>query len=135
GFATARDITTSLSLGTTLDGISNAKIGNFEGFRHTMRPSVSYNYRPDFSSDFWGYYRTVQSDTLGNTLQYSRFERGVYGGPSAGEQQSIAFSIDNVFETKQVRRDSTGEKKEQIVRLLDSFRGSLSYNFAAEQFK
>ena len=135
GFATARDFTTSLSLGTTLYGTSNARIRNFEGFRHTMRPSVSYNFRPDFSSSFWGYYGSVQSDSLGNTQQYSRFERGVYGGPSAGEQQALSFSIDNVFETKQVRRDSTGQKKEQIIRLLDSFRGSLSYNFAADQFK
>lgn len=135
GFAAARDFTTSLSLGTTLYGISDAKIGNFEGFRHTMRPNLSYNYRPDFSSDFWGYYSRVQSDTLGNTQQYSRFERGLYGGPAAGEQQAIAFSLDNVFETKQVRRDSTGEKREQIIRLIDSFRASVAYNFAASQFK
>jgi hypothetical protein len=135
GFATARDFTASLSLGTTLYGISTRKMGNYEGFRHTMRPSLSYNIRPDFSSDLWGYFNTVQIDTLGNTQQYSRFERGLFGGPSAGEQQSIALSIDNVFETKQVRRDTTGQKREQIIRLIDSFRASVAYNFAADVFK
>lgn len=135
GFATARDFTASLSLGTTLYGISQRKFGKFEGFRHTLRPSVSYNVRPDFSASFWGYYDTVQSDSLGNTQQYSRFERGVFGGPGAGEQQSIALSIDNVFETKQVSRDTTGQKREQIIRLIDSFRASVAYNFAATQFK
>jgi hypothetical protein len=96
---------------------------------------VSYNVRPDFSASFWGYYDTVQSDSLGNTQQYSRFERGVFGGPGAGEQQAIALSIDNVFETKQVSRDTTGQKREQIIRLIDSFRASVAYNFAATQFK
>ncbi|MCH8495979.1 MAG: LPS-assembly protein LptD [Balneolales bacterium] len=134
GFASARDFNTSLALGTTLYGISNASFRTLEGFRHTMRPSVSYNYRPDFSRDFWGYYRTVPSDTLGNTQTYSIFQRGVFGGPTAGEQQAIGFSIDNVFETKQVKRDSTGERNEQIIRIIDNLRANLSYNFAAEQF-
>jgi hypothetical protein len=135
GFAAARDFSASLSLGTTLYGISTQRLGSFEGFRHTMRPSVSYNVSPDFSSSFWGYFDTVQSDSLGNSQRYSKFERGLFGGPSAGEQQSIALSIDNVFETKQVSRDTTGQKREQIIRLIDSFRASLAYNFAADQFK
>lgn len=135
GFATARDFSASLSLGTTIYGLSDQKIGSLEGFRHTMRPSISYNYRPDFSSDFWGYYRDVQSDTLGNTQRYSRFERGLFGGPAAGEQQALSFGIDNVFETKQVKRDSTGEKSEQIIRLIDNLRANVGYNFAATQFK
>lgn len=134
GFASARDFNTSLALSTTVYGISNASIGTLEGFRHTVRPSVSYNYRPDFSAPFWGYYRTVPTDTLGNTQQYSIFQRGIFGGPAAGEQQAIAFSVDNVFETKQVRRDSTGERREQIIRIIDNLRASVSYNFAAEQF-
>jgi len=135
GFAAARDFSTSLSLGTTIYGISMQKIGSFEGFRHTMRPAVSYNYRPDFGSSRWGYFRTTPVDTLGNTRKYSIFERGIFGGPGAGEQQSISFTLDNVFETKQVQRDTTGQRREQIVRLIDNLRGSLSYNFAAQQFK
>lgn len=134
GFASARDFSTSLSLGTTLYGISQAKIGNWEGFRHTLRPSIGYNYRPDFSKDTWGYYATVQTDTLGNTRRYNRFQRGIFGSPQAGEQQAISFSLDNVFETKQVRRDTTGERREQIVRLIDNLRANVSYNFAATQF-
>jgi hypothetical protein len=134
GFESARDFNTSLALSTTLYGISNARFRTLEGFRHTMRPSVSYNYRPDFSAPFWGYFRTVPTDTLGNTQQYSIFQRGIFGGPTAGEQQAIAFSLDNVFETKQVRRDTTGERREQIIRIIDNLRANVSYNIAAEQF-
>jgi hypothetical protein len=135
GFATGRDFNTSASANTTIYGISQAGIGSFQGLRHTMRPNVSFTYQPDFSSDFWGYFRDVQSDTLGNTQRYSIFEGGVVGGPSGGEQRALSFSLSNILETKQVRRDSTGERSERNIRLIDNLSASTSYNFAAEQFK
>lgn len=134
-FAATRDFSASLSLSTTVYGISMMKIGNLEGFRHTIRPSVSYTWRPDFSRPQWGNYRTVQSDTLGGTRTYSIYERGIFGGPGAGKQNLVSLSIGNVFETKQVKRDSTGEKKEQILRLIDNLSASLSYNLAGTSFK
>lgn len=135
GFVSARDFTSSVSLSTTVYGLSNRKIGNLEGFRHTVRPTVSLSYRPDFSSDVWGYYRTVQSDTLGNTQQYSIFEDEVYRGPGAGEQRSLSFSIQNIFETKVVKRDTTGEVNENVLKLIDNLSLSSSYNFAADSLK
>ncbi len=134
-FAATRDFSASVSLSTTIYGISMAKIGNLEGFRHTVRPSVSYTWRPDFSRPQWGNYRTVQTDTTGRTSTYSIYERGIFGGPGAGRQNAISLSVGNVFETKRVRRDSTGEKKEQILRLIDNLNASLSYNLAATSFK
>ncbi|MGM0546748.1 MAG: putative LPS assembly protein LptD [Bacteroidota bacterium] len=135
GFTTARDFNTSLNFSTTLYGMMNAKLGNIEGIRHTLRPSISLNYRPDFSTDFWGYYREVQTDTTGNTEKYSIFENEVFSGPGQREQRSIGFSLDNVFEAKKVERDSTGEKKEDVIRLIDQFNMSSSYNFAADSVK
>jgi len=131
-FTTARDFNTGVNLSTTFYGIWNANIGNFEAVRHTVRPSIGFSYRPDFSSDFWGYYREVQVDSLGNTQTYSIFEDEVFRGPGRGEQRSLNFSLNNVFETKQVRRDSTGEKKENILRLVDQLNFQASYNFAAD---
>ncbi|MEX1010982.1 MAG: putative LPS assembly protein LptD [Balneolaceae bacterium] len=135
GFEAARDFNSSLNFSTTIYGISQTRIGNLEGFRHTLRPSVSLSYRPDFSEEFWGYYREVPSDTLGNTQRYSIFEQAVYGGPGQGEQQNINFSIGNVLETKHVRRDSTGEVQSRNLRLIDNFNISTSYNMAADSLK
>ena len=132
GFATARDFSTGLNFSTTFYGVSQLNIGNFEGLRHTVRPNLSFSYRPDFSSDTWGYYREVQSDTLGNTRQYSIFEDGIFGGPSAGEQRTMSFSINNIFETKRVRRDSTGEVQSENLRLIDNLSARTNYNFAAD---
>lgn len=132
GFAAARDFSTSLNFNTTFYGISQMKIGSFEGLRHTVRPNISFSYSPDFSDEKWGFFREVQRDTLGNTLRYSIFEDEVFGGPSAGEQRTMSFGVTNIFETKRVRRDSTGEVKSTNLRLIDNLDASSSYNFAAD---
>lgn len=135
GFASGRDFSSSFSLSTRVYGISNRKIGKLEGFRHTLQPSVSFTYRPDFSDEKWGVYRTVQSDTLGNIQRYSIFEDEVFSGPGAGEQRSVSFGISNIFETKIVSRDTTGEKSERNLRLIDDLSMRSSYNFAADSLK
>ena len=135
GFEAGRQFSTSLSASSTIYGISNLSIGNIQGFRHTFRPSLSYSFSPDFSSDFWGFFRTVQVDSLGNTQKFSIFEGGVVGGPGRGKTQSLNLNIDNVLETKVVKRDSTGVKKEEVIKLIDNLSANLSYNFAADRFK
>lgn len=132
GFVTARDFSTSLSFNTTFYGVSQLKVGSFEGLRHTVRPNISFSYRPDFSDERWGYYREVQRDTLGNTETYSIFEDEIFRGPSAGEQRTMSFGVTNIFETKRVRRDSTGEVNSTNLRLIDNLSASSSYNFAAD---
>ncbi|MDI6400490.1 putative LPS assembly protein LptD [Balneolaceae bacterium ANBcel3] len=134
GFAAGRDFQTSISANTTIYGISQTRIGRFQSFRHTFRPSLSFSYRPDFSESFWGYYRTVQSNADGATQKYSIFEGGIVGGPGSGRQQSLGLTLSNVLEAKEVRRDSTGERNERNVRLIDQFNLNASYNFAADNF-
>jgi hypothetical protein len=132
GFVSARDFNLGLSFSTTFYGVSNSKIGKFEGFRHTATPSIGYTYRPDFSDPMWGFYRDVQIDTSGNTRKYSIFSNEIFGGPGSGEQQAISFSIRNVFETKIVSRDTTGEVNEKKLKLIDNLSANVSYNFAAD---
>ncbi len=132
GFEAARDFSTSFSLSTTIYGLSNRKIGNMEGFRHTFQPRLSLSYRPDFSDDQFGYYRTVQTDTLGNTRRYSIFQNEVFRGPGSGEQRTLSVNIQNIFETKMVKRDTTGEVTEKNLKLIDDLSLSSSYNFAAD---
>jgi hypothetical protein len=132
GFAAARDFNTSLSFSTTFYGISQATLGNFEGLRHTVRPNISFSYRPDFSDDQWGYYEEVQVDTSGRTQLFSKFDREVFGGPSRGEQRTVSFGLSNILETKRVKRDSTGEVQSTNIRLIDNFSINSNYNFAAD---
>ena len=135
GFVAGRDFSASLSFSTTLYGTSTRKVGNFEGLRHTFRPSVSFGYRPDFSDPKWGYFKEVASDTLGNTQRYSIFDDEIYRGPSAGEQRAMSISIQNILETKLVKRDTTGEVSEKKIKLIDNLSLNTSYNFAADSLQ
>jgi hypothetical protein len=135
GFATGRDFSTSFNLSTTIYGISNRKIGKLEGFRHTFSPTIGMSYRPDFSEGFFNTsYESIANDTADteSRLIYSIFEDEIFNGPGRGESRSLNISIRNVFETKIVDRDSTGEVSENVLKLIDNLSLRTSYNFAAD---
>src|SRR5699024_6495401 len=110
-------------------------------FRRNFLTLFPWSYRPDFVSDFWGNSRTVQTDTsttadgTPRTQRYSIFEDQIFSGPGRGEQRALSLSLNNTFEGKKVSRDSTGEKKEEVVRLIDQLSLSTGYNFAADSLK
>ncbi len=131
GFNAVRYFNTSLSASTKLYGMFQPPIPGVAGFRHTLTPSISYTYQPDFSKQKFGYYGTYL-DTLGQRQTYNKFQKEVYGGAPAGESQAIGFSVGNLFEMKTEDRDSLHKgTKYQLLNLG----ASLSYNFAADQFK
>ncbi len=118
-----------LSFSTRLVGIFSPKVLGITGIRHTVTPSVTYSYQPDFSSDGWGYYKTF-ADSTGRKTKYSIFEKEVFGSAPSGESQRITFALGNVFEMKTRVNDST-ENKFQLF----NFDAGISYNFAADSIK
>ncbi len=125
GFFALRQFSTSLSANTTIYGIFPFKAGNLDGFRHTLRPNLSFTYRPDFSGSFWGYVRNY-TDSEGEQVEY-----GIVNGVQRGLQQSLSLNLGNVFEAKRVRIDSTGAEQSTVLKLLN-VNASASYNFAAD---
>ena len=115
-----------VSFSTRLIGIFTPRVLGVTGIRHTLTPSVTYSYQPDFSSPGWGYYKTF-ADSTGRDIKYSIFENEVFGGAPSGEAQRITFALGNVFEMKTRMNDST-ENKFQLL----NFDAGLSYNFAAD---
>lgn len=137
GFTSARDFRFNFNTSTRLYGVYQFKKSKrSRAIRHTLQPSLGYTYKPDFSTDRWGYYRTVQSDNDGGELTYSRFGSSVVGGPSAGEQQTLSFVLNNILEMKykKLGEDVDTTKKDQYTRMniLDNLGMSMSYNFAAD---
>lgn len=131
GFFARREFNTGISGSTTFYGTFPIKAGAFEGLRHTVRPSLSFNYQPNFNSALWGYTRTF-TNADGETVRYDiRNGRTVTG---TSEQRSLSFSVNNVFETKRVRTDSTGERQENTLRLLNA-NVSTGYNFALDSLR
>ncbi len=130
-FSAFREYNAGLSLSTTVYGMFNFKKGRLQAIRHVMRPSVSYGYRPDFSS----FYEEVQqSEDENDILEYSPFSNGIYGGPSKGLSNSLSFTLNNTFEAKVVSKDSTKVEPEKVT-LINNLNFSTSYNMAADSLK
>lgn len=126
----------SVSSNTKFYGIFQPNILGIEAFRHTVTPSISYVYKPDFSTDFWGYY-DYYTTSKGERIKYDKFTSEVFRGAESGEQQAINFSIGNVFEIKTSRRSTDTLKKSSEsnkIQLLN-LSASLGYNFARTEFK
>ena len=140
GFKALRTFNTVASLSTMLYGLFNfGDKGSLRAIRHVLSPSINYTFAPDFSTDFWGYYYAVQTgDRLAELQHLSYFNSGVgVSSPPAygGQTQSIGLSLSNNFEAKVAdKNDSTGTKTKK-VKLLNNLNTSVSYNFAATQFK
>ncbi len=101
--------------------------------RHTVNPSISYNYNPDFSKPFWGYYDSY-IDPNNKVIHYDKFQREVFGGAPSNESQSITFSLGNIFEMKTLPDVSDTTSKEKKIQLLN-LSAAMSYNFAADSMK
>ena len=128
-----RTFNLSLSASTKLYGIYNPNFLGVESFRHTLMPSVSYVYTPNFADDKWGYYDSyTQSD--GKVVRYDKFQREVFGGASSGQSQSLNFSLGNIFEMKMLKAPNDSSKEQKKLQLLN-LNASLNYNFVADSLK
>ena len=133
GFYRLYNYNFSLQASTIVYGRYEAKkkTRKVQAIRHTITPTVSFSYAPDFSKQKYGYLKTVQSDTLGNFKTYSPFEGSIFGVPSSGQSMAINASLSQTLEMKVLsKRDTSGMKK---IKLIDELRiGQVSYNFLAD---
>lgn len=133
GFKRAYDYSFSSGLSTKVYGLY-PKIGKIEAVRHVVTPSINFNYRPDFSDPMYGFYKSYL-DASGIQRQYSIFENGIYGSPSAGRSAGIGFSVDNNLEAKiRTENDTTGKGFKKVP-ILQGLTFSGNYNFAADSLK
>ncbi len=139
GFKTSRDYSFNSSLSTTIYGMKQFKKGPLRAIRHVIRPSVGFNFLPDFGREDLGYWKTVQSDAFGHTEKYSVFGSNgtfqpLYGAPPSQKSGAINFGITNNLEMKvrSLKDTITGTKK---VMLIDNFSLSTSYDLAKDSLR
>jgi hypothetical protein len=131
GFSRLYDYSFSTSLNTKLYGMFVFKKGKVKAIRHLLSPSLSFNYKPDFSDERFGFYQSVQSDSLGNTQLYSIAEEGIYGSPSKGNSGNVRLQIGNSLEMKVASMQDSLETVKKI-KLIESFNLSTAYNIFAD---
>ncbi len=133
GFYSARDMNFGVGVTTRIFGMYTfRKRSKVQAIRHEIRPSLSANYKPDFTGKA---YYTTQVDTLGNAFRYSVYERSIYGVFTEGKFGGINFGIDNNIQMKVRNKKDTGEASLKKVSLLDGFSINGSYNFMAKSFR
>jgi hypothetical protein len=132
GFNSFREYSAGVNLGTNIYGVVNFNKGWLKSIRHTIRPSISYGYRPDFSDKY--NQQVQQSNDPFDILTYSPFENGIYGKPGAGLSNSIGISVNNVLEAKVASKDSTSVEDKKIT-LLNNLDFSTSYNIAGDSLR
>ncbi len=130
-----RNFTAAIGFGTKVTGIYKFKGKYIKAIKHVFTPNVSFNYHPDFGSDFWGYYRSVQSSANRDITRYSVADpSAIYGVPGTGKQGAILWSLGNNFEMKTYsKKDSVNHEKK--MGLLDQVNLSGGYNFVADSLK
>lgn len=103
-----------------------------EAVRHVMTPSVSFSFTPDMSGVSQNYYRTVQIDTLGNTREYSIYEKEIYRTPTLpGKSGSVSLRLSNNIEMKVRSSNDTSETSKKI-KILENLSFGTNYNLFAD---
>jgi lipopolysaccharide assembly outer membrane protein LptD (OstA) len=131
GFQAVRTFSTGVSASTRFFGIVQPQILGITGFRHTVTPSITLSYQPDFSDPRFGYYGSYV-DSTGQSVRYDKFENAIYGGSGAGRQANLSFGVGNNFEMK-VRTSDTVQQEKKIQ--LMNIGANVAYNFAADSLR
>lgn len=136
GFNRVYNYNFSISANTTLYGFYQPagflKNSRVHTVRHVFKPSISFNYAPDFGAHRYGYYDTyVYTDDNGEVRQveYSPYENSLYGIPGKGKTGSISFDMSNNIEMKWRTKNDSLKK----VSIIDEIGASISYNLAAKR--
>jgi hypothetical protein len=131
GFYAQSQMNFGVNASTRIFGTYLFKKGNVKAIRHEIRPSIGLSYKPDLvSKDFY----SVQVDTSGRTLEFSKYDGGLYGSFTKGNFGGISFGVDNLLEMKVKDKKDTSKASEKKVKLIDGFGFNSSYNLLADSF-
>lgn len=139
GFFMTRSFTMGVSASTKLYGTIAPNVAGILGLRHTMMPSISYRFNPDFTAPGWGN-RLRYSDGAGTQVVYDPYggfgevPGEVFGGSGGPRSQSLGFGINNIIEMK--LRPAAGDTSETPRKMqLLGFDVSTSYDFEKDSMK
>ncbi|MBD1398407.1 hypothetical protein H9Q13_14645 [Pontibacter sp. JH31] len=138
-FGRVYEYSAGASLNTTVYGTVLFRKGKkVEAIRHVMRPSIGYQYRPDFGDqDRFGFYQTTQTgiDTLTNQQIFQTLPRFSGNVPAAGMSSGLSMRIDNQVQMKVRSRSDSAATATEKVSLIDNLGVSTFYNFALDSLQ
>ncbi len=108
-----------------------------KALRHTVIPTLTYTYNPDFTKEKYGYYGTYL-DAANDPVRYNKFQNSLYSNVFA-ERSALGISFQNLLQAKVKGKRSSSRtvpeyRQDKILQLL-SLTASTSYNFAADSLR
>ncbi len=143
GFFPSYNFSINASLNTRFYGTYFIRGKRIEAIRHTVAPSISFSYVPDFTNPSFGQFFILDAKgSLANLPLYRRTIsafRGIDGNNSSGASSTqsafISFGIVNQLEMKvRTRSDSAGQDFKKIP-IFDNLSLNGSYNLLAPDYK
>ncbi len=134
GFKAERDFSFSLGTDTRIYGMLLFPHGTIRAIRHVFEPNISFSYTPDFTKISPNNYGSYRNFSTGQTVTYSIFQGGLYGGGPNALSESINFGFNNTLEMK-VKSGKDTLTGEQKIPILEHLSFNASYNLAADSFR
>jgi len=131
GFYDLHEFTFSSRINTRIYGMFQFKRGPIKAIRHVFSPSLSFNYRPDYGTQQWGYYGYHLDGSNIDPILYSYYESGIYGYPGSGESGALNMSFSNNIEMKVRNRKDTLTGMKKVV-LIENLTVSTGYDLARD---
>ena len=123
----------SVNMTTQLFATKRFKKGWLRGIRHTMKPSIGFNYSPDTKNKYEEEVMlSSDPDKIDEIQSYNPFRGGAFNPSLASKQMAMTYKITNLFEGKYFSKADSTEKK---FKLLNNLNINGSYNFAADSLK
>lgn len=144
-FNRAWDFNAALNWTTQLYGMYQfSGKSRLKAMRHVFTPTLSFNFKPDFSKTKYkmydDYYQiqynnsTGQYDTI--SYVYALFEGMPYGGPAKGGTGLVTIDFGNNLEMKVKNKNAKDTANiDKKIKLLESFSINASYNIFADSLK
>ena len=137
GVYTVYNFATSVSMNTRAYGTVFFKGKRLQAIRHTIAPSISISYIPNFSKPSFGFVQYLAIPGLREDKRYVSRYRGIGGNSSGGTGKAnaiVSFGLVNQLEMKvRSREDSTGEEFKKIS-IFDNISLNGSYDLNAPIF-
>ncbi|MGF7216885.1 lipopolysaccharide assembly outer membrane protein LptD (OstA) [Spirosoma lacussanchae] len=141
GFFPSYNFSVNASMNTRFYGTYFIRGKRVEAIRHTVAPSISFSYIPDFTNPSFGQFQVLPAvGSLAALPDYrrtlSRF-RGLGGSGGSGSTESafISFGIVNQLEMKvRTRGDTTGQDFKKVP-IFDNISLTGSYNILAPDYQ
>ena len=142
GFFPSYNFSINASMNTRFYGTYFIRGKRIEAIRHTVAPSISFSYVPDFTNPAFGQVQILPAvGALASLPLYRRtlsVFRGIDGGStgvSSSQAAFISFGIVNQLEMKvRTRSDSSGQDFKKIP-IFDNLSLTGSYNLLAPDYK